>query len=421
MKPIQTSICPSNISSDSTAYHSQTNFYKERAKQLHSSIPVIDAHNDLAGELLLRHQHGERDVIRRLYLPHWKASGFQLIVSSIYIENAVFYPRANSDLLNGCSQLHSTFSPNTEKTWNDYWNDGTLCWEQGFENALAQIEVIKEEIQELSQEICLITTKRELEEIKGNQKIGILLYMEGLDCIGSDLDKIHILYQLGVRGASLTWSRPNLLATGCCTATKFQDIPGQITHLGYRAIQELQRHGMFLDISHLNNEGWEQVNNLFSNQQAGKEASSAPFLPYIATHSDAYSIYPNYRNLTDNQMQALAKQGGIMGFNACKYIVGYSGTDTGSNSLHCLDAMCCHIEYAVELIGASHVGLGFDLCDSYTRGKYQNENIEPEDCLENHKKALLLTSRLLERGMPEQTVLRIIGLNWLEYFEHLLH
>lgn len=420
MKPIQTSICPSNISSDSTAYHSQTNYYKERAKQLHFSIPVIDAHNDLAGELLLRHQHGERDVIRRLYLPHWKASGFQLIVSSIYIENAIFYPEAESDPTNPFSQSLSAISQSTQKNWNEYWTEGALYWEQGFRNALAQIKILKEEIQGLSEELCLVTTRKDLEAVKSKEKIGILLYMEGLDCIGSELDKIHTLYQLGIRGASLTWSRPNLLATGCCTATRFQDIPGQITPLGLQAIQELHQLGMFLDISHLNNEGWEQVNNLFQKQVKEQETSCTPFLPYIATHSNAYSVHPNYRNLTDAQMQALSNQGGIMGFNACKYIVGYSDSDVGSHSIHCLDAMCRHIEYAVNLLGSNHVGLGFDLCDSYTRGKYKKDDIEPEDCLENHKKALLLTARLLERGMSEQTVLRILGLNWLEYFELLL-
>ena len=104
-----------------------------------------------------------------------------------------------------------------------------------------------------------------------------------------------------------------------------------------------------------------------------------------------------------------------MGFNACKYIVG------GNNPKQYPDAMCEHIEHAVSIAGADHVGLGFDLCDSYTRGKYQTYAIEPEDCLENHKKALLLTARLLERGMSEQTVLQILGLNWLQYLEVLLH
>lgn len=358
--------------------------YNQQALRLHKETPVIDSHCDLAGELLLRHRNGEERVIERLYLPHWKTAGFQLIVSSIYIENAVFFPKE------------------TASDWTCHWTHRTLCWEQGFVNALEQIEIIKQEISELPEELCLVTSKKELVSVKKQQKIGILLYMEGLDCIGPDLDKIKTLYRLGVRGASLTWSRPNLLATGCCTAAKFIEIPGQITSLGFQAIELLEKLHMFLDISHLNNEGWEQIRQL------------PHTIPYIATHSNSYKIHPNYRNLTDEQMYTLAQQGGIMGLNACKYIVGVE------HPTDYLDAMCRHVEYIIKTIGVNHLGYGFDLCDSYSKGKYQKEDIEPEDCLQNHKEALLLTARLLERGMSEQNVLRVISLNWLEYFEALL-
>ena len=59
------------------------NHYLKLAEELHRQVPVTDAHNDLAGELLIRHRHGETDVIRHLYLDHWKSAGFQLIVSSV--------------------------------------------------------------------------------------------------------------------------------------------------------------------------------------------------------------------------------------------------------------------------------------------------------------------------------------------------
>lgn len=384
----------------------QEETYYDQACRLHRQVPVIDCHNDLAGELLLRHQQGESHVIQRLYLPGWKAAGFQLIVSSIYVENAVFFPKAS---VSDCLRKEQTVQDN-RKDWNYYWKEHRLCWKQGFDNALAQIDAITQEIHELPDELCLVTMPEDILQIKQGRKIGILLYMEGLDCIGQELTKLRVLYQMGIRGASLTWSRPNLLATGCCTATKHQDIPGPITPLGEQAIRTLQESSMFLDISHLNNEGWNQVNQLYSNEKK----MGFKQIPYIATHSNSYTIYPNYRNLTDQQMTALANQGGIIGLNACKYIVGCQ------NPADYLDSMCKNIEYMVNLVGAEHVGFGFDLCDSYSRGKYQTETVDKEDCLQNHKEALLLTARLLERGMSEQNVLRIISLNWLEYFEHLL-
>lgn len=393
-----------------------TDSYYEEACRLHREVPAVDAHNDLAGELLLRHRQGEEQVIQRLYLPHWKAAGFQLIVSSIYIENAVFFPDNGTD--------HGNENAET-KDWNYYWKRRELCWDAGFANALEQIKELKKELADLPEELCLVTCRNDLAAVQKREKIGILLYMEGLDCIGTDVSRIHTLYQLGVRGASLTWSRPNLLAVGCCSATKHIELPGPVTALGWKVLDMLQQQHMFLDISHLNNEGWEQINQLYTENFCRR----ASYIPYAATHSNSYTIYPSYRNLTDRQITALASQGGIMGLNACKYIVGCE------DPFDYVDAMCRHIEYITEMIGEQHLGFGFDLCDSYTRAKYpieasssdnpsstaeQPKGFLPEDCLQNHEEALLLTARLLERGMDEQKVLRLIGLNWLEYFALLL-
>ncbi len=247
--------------------------------------------------------------------------------------------------------------------------------------------------------------------------------MEGLDCIGSDLHKLDELYALGVRGASLTWSRRNRIATGCCMATKLADIAGWITDYGFQVIRHMQELGMFLDVSHLNNQGFAQLTGI----------------PFIATHSNAFSVCANYRNLTDDQMKHLADQGGIMGVNACKYIAsngrislpayGASAEQKYRQKERCLDSLCRHIEYIVKTIGDSHVGFGFDLCDSYTAGKAGYADIphalraaacgeasfEPEDCLEHHEEALLLTARLLERGISEESMLRIMGSNWWNY------
>lgn len=388
-------------------------YYYMQAKKLHNQVPVADTHNDLAGELLYRHMHGEDRVIERLYLPHLKAAHFKLIVSSIYIENSVFFPKEPTlDHESG------------RKAWNDYFHENVLRWEQGYQNALSQIAALKQEIDACPEELQLVTSVTDLDSVLRNDKIGILMYMEGLDCIGSNLDKLDELYSLGIRGASLTWSRRNLIATGCCTAAKYEDIPGSITEFGFQVINRMQELGMFLDISHLNNEGFTQLKDI----------------PYIATHSNAFSVYANYRNLTDEQMELLANRDGIMGLNACKYIVtgskttsklsGASKNEINMQKEHYLDSMCEHVEYIVKTIGASHIGFGFDLCDSYTAGKLgyadvssaiqaaltHNTSFEPEDCLENHEEALLLTARLLERGMDEKSVLLIIGQNWWNFF-----
>ena len=82
--------------------------------------------------------------------------------------------------------------------------------------------------------------------------------------------------------------------------------------------------------------------------------------------------------------------------------------------------MCEHILYISHFIGFSRIGFGFDLCDSYTRGRDQTDLIEKEDCLENHEEALLLTARLMERGISEAELRQLLGTNWLQYFSQIL-
>ncbi len=336
----------------------------EWAMALHRSCPVVDAHLDLAGEILMRHKIGETDVIQKYYLENFRKAGIKLVFSSIFVENE-----------------------NLDSAW---------------ENAMDQIRVLKKEVESLS-EVMLVTNREELNTLLAGDKIGILIYMEGLECIGEDIDKLDELYQMGIRGASLVWSRKGALATGCCTARDKCEKKGPLTKAGIRAIERLEELSMFLDISHLNDEGFEQVCHLANR-------------PFLATHSGSRNVYDSYRNLTDEQMRALAGKGGIMGVNGCKYI---AGSLAGNH----LEMLCRHVEYEVEKIGETHVGYGFDLCDSYERGKAVLEgriSTSQDDCLTDHGQIPFLTAALLQRGMKEEDVRRIMGENFIDYLKMML-
>lgn len=346
--------------------------FLKRAEALHRENPVVDGHLDLAGEILLRRQLSEKQIIRNHYQANWEKAGIRLVVSSVYVPNAV--------LRRG----------GTEAAWTD---------------ALYQIQALTEEINE-TEGIMAVRSKGELRQALLSGQIGILIYMEGLDCIGKELGRLETLYEKGVRGASLTWSRKNALATGCCTAGRRVQIPGGLTKEGREAVRELERLHMFLDISHLNDDGFEDI------KQTAKQ-------PFCATHSCAKAVYENYRNLTDEQMEYLAKQGGVMGLNGCKYI---AGSQAGNH----LEMLCRHAEYEAEKIGASHIGFGFDLCDSYDEAYHALQKSpsekEPDkgDCLLHHGQIPLLTAALLQRGMEEEKLTGIMGKNFIRYFETVL-
>ena len=169
-------------------------------------------------------------------------------------------------------------------------------------------------------------------------------------------------------------------------------------------MKRLEELSMFLDVSHLNDEGYRQLFTIAER-------------PFIATHSCSRQVFESYRNMTDEQMRALADQGGIMGVNGCKYIA-------GSLSGNHLEMLCSHIEYEVEKIGAEHVGFGFDLCDSYGRARAALKGLpedEREDCLLHHGQVPLVTAALLQRGMKEEDVKHIIGVNFIDFFHQSLN
>lgn len=334
------------------------------AKKLHQTCPVVDAHLDLAGELLFRVQNGEENPLRTHYLTDLQAGGVNLLFSSIYIRE--------EELPEG-----------------------------GLRNALDQISVLLSAIEQ-NPEFYLVRTTQDIEHIFSVKKIGILLYLEGLDFIGKDLRLLRILWELGIRGASLTWSRRNALANGCCKGGEHIQISGGLSPEGILAVQEMERLGMFLDISHLNDDGFADVCQIATK-------------PFIATHSNSQSVYFNYRNLNDAQMQKLSAQGGIMGLNGCDCIAG------ALDNADPLEMLCRHLEYAISLIGPDHVGLGLDFCDSYTQAEPRySHKITPHDCLINHSHLPELTAALLQRGMPQETIKKILGSNWLHYLKNTL-
>lgn len=338
--------------------------YMEQALYLHRTCPVVDTHLDLAGELLLRKKNGEKDPLREKYLGPLRAGGFNLIVSSVYLED---------------SHLP----------------------EMGLRTALDQISVLLEEVDK-TEEFMMVKTADDLDRAFREDRIGVLLYLEGMDFIGTDLRLLRVLWELGVRGASLTWSRRNALANGCCKAAQRIQIKGGLSPEGCQAIEEMERLGMFLDVSHLNDEGFEDVCRV-----ARK--------PFIATHSNSRSVHFNYRNLTDEQMECLARQGGVMGLNNCQYLV---GCRPGKESL---EWMCRHVEHEVSLTGADKVGYGFDFCDSYGEASPRVSGVwEKDDCLGDHSYVPELTAALLQRGMAAEDVKKIIGGNFAGYFRRML-
>lgn len=329
----------------------------ETACRLLQEVPAADMHLDLPGELLFRHRCGERQVIGRRYLPVWRRAGICLIGAAVYLEEACLP-------------------------------------EMGLRNALLQIEALQEEVKELEGEVHLVRSRKDLERAFCKSSVGIVLYLEGLDFIGADTGLLTLFSELGVQGASLAWSRRNVLACGCCRASEHTAVKGGITELGLQAIHKMEALHMFLDISHLNDDGMQ-------------DALAETELPVLATHSNARAVHFHYRNLTDGQIMGLSARGGVIGLNACSLLTGSYG-----NGKH-LELLCRHGAYLAETAGEEHVCLGLDLCHSYelARRELAAERGRGNDCLAGHEELAVLTAAFLESGMGKEKVKKILGEN----------
>lgn len=339
----------------------------EWAKVIHKENPVVDAHFDLAAEVYTRRRYGEKDVVERRYLPHFQEASLNVIVSSVYVST---------------QELP----------------------EKGLHTAIGQIAALREDLEPVRDDICIVTSQKELDTALNTGKIAVILSLEGLDPIGTDLCLLRAFYDLGVRGASLTWSRRNAFGEGCCKASEMREIPGGLTELGREAIRKMEELGMYLDVSHLNNDGFADV------LQCARK-------PFIASHSNAWQVYPNYRNLQDDQIAELSYRGGVIGLNACGAIAGVPPQPRKQ----AISRLCEHVEYLVDQAGPEHVGFGFDLCNGLSAATPRiHFQVEEDDLLSHHGEMVMLTAELLGRGMKEDTLIGVLGGNFLRYFRRVI-
>lgn len=227
-----------------------------------------------------------------------------------------------------------------------------------------------------------------------SEKIFVISSIEGLIGIGNNIDFIATLYDLGFRVISLTWNEANTLAAGCgCN----DDSKG-LSDLGRQAVKIIENIKIVLDVSHLSEKSfWDVV----------KIAQK----PFIATHSNAYSLCPVPRNLKDDQINAIAESGGLIGISALPQIV-----DRENPSL---EKVIKHIIYVTNLIGVDHICLGFDFFDYLTTDNII-QNQKQTTGLEDVTKVPTLIECLKKSGFGEKDIEKIALLNFLNFLQKMI-
>lgn len=214
-------------------------------------------------------------------------------------------------------------------------------------------------------------------EARAHGKIGALLTVEGGEALGGSMAVLRNLYRLGVRALTLTWNRRNDLGDGV-----MESADRGLTPFGRLVVREMNTLGMLVDVSHLGPVGVREVLNV-------------SMKPVMASHSNCYALCPHPRNLTDDQIRAVAAAGGVIGATFVPAFV-----DRKAPSL---ERLLDHIDHLVRVGGLNCAGIGSDF-DGF-------EGALPG--LEDAAALVNLTAGLFERGYNEREAEMILGGNLL--------
>jgi membrane dipeptidase len=361
--------------------------------EVHARAIVVDSHDDTTQRMLfdrtfdlgVRHPDGNIDI------PRMREGGLDALFFSIWVPSDVTGPIA-------------------------------------VKRALQLIDSVHEAVRTHPNDLTLATTAADIRTAAAGKKIAALMGMEGGHMIDDDLGTLRTFATLGVRYLTLTHFKNNNWADSSTDTPKHNGL----TDFGKQVVRELNRLGVMVDISHVADKTFFDVLELTT-------------VPVIASHSSCRAIARHPRNMTDDMMRALAKNGGVMMINyevsflseenrlaseksggvvaaldkmskTCKGDEACSTLETARITREAMDKgtlpavswekIVEHIAHAVEVAGVDHVGLGSDF-DGATMP------IGMEDASQLPK----LTAALMAKGYSAADVEKILGGNILRVME----
>ncbi|HEY1204275.1 MAG: dipeptidase [Bryobacteraceae bacterium] len=354
---------------------------------------IVDTHDDTTQNLLSGHfDLGQRHATGSIDIPRMREGGLGAIFFSIWMPGTVTGPRAVKD-------------------------------------ALTQIDAVREQVRLHPQDLALATTAEEVQRAHTAGKIAVLMGVEGGHMIASDLAVLRTFYALGVTYMTLTHSVNDEWAD----SSTDKPVHNGLTDFGKQVVREMNRLGMMVDISHVSDKTFYDVLAI----------STAP---PIASHSSCRALCDSPRNMTDDMIRALAAKGGVIQIN---YNTGFlsqeyreaekadpslqKGVEAESEKRCGHDEGCQiaemekltralvsagklprvewtriidHIDHAVKLVGADHVGLGSDFDGANMPYGMEDASHLPQ-----------ITAALRARGYSDADIRKILGGNTLRLME----
>jgi membrane dipeptidase len=338
----------------------------ERIDRLHAG-GIVDMHFDLPMDLY--EKRDRKNLLETEFLPELETGNMGVLGAAIYIEDR-YLP------------------------------------ESGLRVALDQIARLYAETR-ACQRFAICKSVREIQNAREEGKIALIITMEGVEPLRTDLNLLRMFYELGVRSIGLTHARSNAAGHGGVFAPSGSS-PEGLTAFGRDVVRECERLGVIVDLAHINPAGLEEVLSLTTK-------------PPIVSHTNTRKFYDIERNISDQQVKMIGLRGGVIGINS----VLVSPKQNEST----LDRYIDHIEHVAGLIGIDSVGIGFDFFEFIWRQWPESAKQELANRLTrphfipdliNHSHARNLTRKLIERGFSDADIEKILRGNWLRILQQLL-
>jgi membrane dipeptidase len=365
----------------------------ERAHKLQFSAIVLDTHDDTTQRFFSKdYDLGKRNPDGHVDIPRMREGGM----------NAIFF---------------------------SIWIDGRIMGPPAVEKALDQIDAVYQNVKKNSKDMMLARTAADVRRAHAEGKIAALMGVEGGHMMGNDIRVLRIFSDLGVRYMTLS----HFYNDEWADSSTDKPAHNGLTDFGKEVVREMNRQGMMVDISHVSDKTF-------------YDALAVSKAPLIASHSSCRALCNHVRDMSDDMIKALAAKGGVIQINYEKSFIDQAYKDAsdretggvvqsmGQITKDCNNDEACiskelasrekkltdegklphvswerivdHIDHAVKLVGADHVGLGSDF-----DGASMPEGME--DCSKLPK----ITEALLRKGYSESDVRKILGENTLRVME----
>lgn len=367
--------------------------YAQTYQKLHAKAIVADTHNDILTASLEKKVSMDNDLKGKTHsdLARFKEGGVDVQVFSVWCDGAKINPYA---------------------------------W------ANREIDTLYAIAERNPGKIVITKTWKDLQRAIKDRKLAAMFGVEGGHMIENSIENLDKLYERGTRYMTLTWNNSNPWATSAMDETNKKDSLARthkgLTDFGKQVVKRMNELGMIVDISHVG-------------EQTFWDAIQTTSKPVIASHSNAYALAPVFRNLKDDQIRAVAKNGGVIQLNFYSEFVDSNFRAKQSAFMRArrkeidslrqagvqneyaitlvtekyapemqaarppLSMLMDHLDYIVKLAGVDHVGLGSDF-DGISSSPKQLDDVTSYP---------VITKALLERGYSKRNIRKILGGNFL--------